>query len=106
MTLPDHSADLLDLAPPEVAEVPGRLTAGDVEQKVAKNLSARFGVCHLRMKLDSETARLEVLERGDWRARRGGCRAKARRRLDDAVAVTCPNSLVFRRVREQRRFVG
>src|SRR5262245_12235468 len=58
------------------------------------------------MELDAVTPLRLVLERGDRRVARARGDAEARRRGEDAVAVTGPYTLALRRVGEQRRLRG
>ncbi len=86
-----------------VAEVPGRLAAGDVEEKVAQDLRSRFGVRHFGMEEDAVTAALAILEPRDRSVRGASDDAKSGRRLHDAISVARPHALMRRSVRKQRR---
>src|SRR5262249_28547309 len=103
LLLTDRLADLENLSLAIVAEVPGWFEAGDVEEEVAENLRARFGMRNFRVEEDAVACAVAILESGDRRIRGLRDYPKTGRRLDDPVAVAGPHPLMRRRIREQGR---
>ena len=77
------------------------LAAGDVAQEAGEDLGPVGRVDDLGVELDPVEAAVGQLAGGDRRARAGGERGEALRRLEDGVAVAHPAALLLRQAAEQ-----